>query len=64
MSTYFNGDPPKDGEDDSSINPLSRLCRYYDAVFDKIQFYFIERWVCVGILSFFYLLRLYITQGK
>ena len=63
MSTYFNGDIPKEGADES-INPISRFLRYYDAVFDKLQFYFIERWVSIGILSVLFMLRLYITQGK
>ena len=64
MSTYFNGDIPKNNEDDSSINPISRFLRYYDAIFDKIQFYFTERWASVGILSFLYILRLFMTKGK
>ena len=63
MSNYFNGDP-KDQKDESLINPISRFLIYYDAVFDKLQFYFMERWVSVGILSIFFMLRLYLTQGK
>ena len=63
MSTYFNGDIPNDKEDDS-INPISRFLRYYVAIFDKIQFYFIERWVSVGVLSILYIFRLIYTRGK
>jgi hypothetical protein len=64
MSNYFNGDIPKNNEDDSVINPISRIIKYYDAIFDKLQFYFTERWISVGVLSFFYIIRLFITQGK
>jgi hypothetical protein len=64
MSNYFNGDIPKNNEDDSAINPISRMFKYYDAIFDKLQFYFMERWVSVGVISFLYIIRLQITQGK
>lgn len=64
MSTYFDGEIPKKNQEDYSINPISRIFNYYDAIFDKIQFYFTERWVTVAILSLLYILRLIYTQGK
>jgi hypothetical protein len=64
MSTYFEGEALKKNQEDFAINPISRIFNYYDAIFDKIQFYFTERWATVGILSILYILRLFYTQGK
>lgn len=65
MSTYFNGDNPTFDEDkESAINPISRFIKYYNAIFDKIQFFLWERWLFVGALSFFYIIRLILTQGN
>jgi len=65
MSTYFNGENPSLSEEDKgSINPITRLINYYNAIFDKIQFFLCERWLFVGALTFFYIIRLILTQGK
>ncbi len=65
MSTYFNGENASFGDENkASINPISRFITYYNAIFDKIQFYLCERWLFVGALSFFYIIRLILTQGK
>jgi len=65
MSTYFNGENTSFREEDKlSINPITRFISYYNALFDKIQFYLCERWLFVGALSFFFIIRLIITQGN
>lgn len=66
MSTYFNGENVDENfnKDNSSINPFTRLITYYNALFDKIQFYFCERWLAVGALALFYTIRLLLTKGK
>jgi len=65
MSTYFNGENTSFDENTSStINPISRFITYYNAIFDKIQFFLCERWLFIGVLSFFYIIRLILSQGK
>jgi len=64
MSTYFNGENASFGDEkESSINPVTRFLNYYNAIFDKIQFYLCERWLFVGALTFFYIIRLILTKG-
>lgn len=64
MSTYFNGENPNLKDEDDSISPIARFAKYYNAIFDKIQFFLIERWLAVGALSLFFIIRLLITQGN
>jgi hypothetical protein len=65
MSTYFNGDNISFDEDkESTINPLNKFIKHYNAIFDKLQFFLWERWLFIGAISFFFIIRLIQTQGK
>jgi hypothetical protein len=62
MSTYFKND--SDGESTSSISGLNKILKYFEVINDKLQFYKYERWVAVGVLLIFYIIRLLLTGGN
>jgi len=65
MSTYFNGENTSFREENKSenVNTIQRFSIYYKALFDKIQFYLLERWLFIATLTIIFILRLIITKG-
>lgn len=62
MSTYFKND--LDERSSSSEGGFQKIMLYFQAINDKVQFFKRERWIAVGVLAFFYFIRLIMTGGK
>jgi len=62
MSTYFKDEASE--TDSTSQGLFGKLSLYYQAISDKLQFYKRERWVVVGVVGVFYIIRIFITKGK
>jgi hypothetical protein len=63
MSMYFKDDElsARAGGGDNSF--LTKVNLYYNAISDKVQFYKHERWIGIGILGLFFVLRIFMTGG-
>ena len=62
MSTYF-----REGDSKLSTEPksaFSKIADYYTAFNNRIQLYKTERWLIVGALFIFFLIRLVKTGGN
>ncbi len=62
MSTYFKDDQAD--VDSSNSGVFGKMSLYYQAITDKLQFYKTGRWIAVGVVMIFYIIRLFITKGK
>jgi len=62
MSTYFK-DEQTNGLDNESEGFFGKMGLYYQAFSDKLQYFKKQRWIAVGILTVFYLIRLFVTKG-
>jgi|LauGreDrversion4_2_1035121.scaffolds.fasta_scaffold1762818_1 hypothetical protein len=62
MSNYFKDDLLNENQKGNE-NIITRVYNYLQAFNDKVQFFKKERWIVVGLLVVFYLIRLIITGG-
>jgi hypothetical protein len=62
MSNYFKDDLLNENQKENE-NIITKAYNYVQTINDKVQFFKKERWIVVGLLVFFYLIRLFITGG-
>ena len=61
MSTYFKEDFSAEHRENENL--FTKASNYIQALNDKLQFFKKERWIAVGFIIFFYIIRLIMTGG-
>lgn len=62
MSTYFK-DEQTNGFDKESEGFFGKIGLYHQAFSDKLQYFKKQRWIAVGVLTVFYMIRIFVTKG-
>jgi hypothetical protein len=63
MSNYFKDDLLNENQKENE-NIITKAYNYIQTINDKVQFLKKERWIIVGLLVVFYLIRLFMTGGR